>query len=248
MHNFPLLITSYINAEHSTTVELKDSAERLRLTMNAIEAWLKMDPSLSIVVCDGSNSNQRDLIKRRFPKSQIEWISFQNSTDLVEKYGKGYGEGEIISYALEHSNILKNQDVFMKCTAKLWVKDYQKIIQKFPGHFLAKAFFKNVLTFKPTELEYIDTRFFVSSKVFFYEQVLPSYKKSKGVSIELTLKDKLIENKNKGFLINSPMIIEGVGGGIGKAYKNNFRRLIKEKLRNQILAKSKFRELFIPEN
>lgn len=241
----PLLITSYINADQSSTVNLKDHNARLSLTIEGISHWLKLNPSLNIVVCDGSNSDQSLLIKKLFPTSQIEWIYFQNNHALVEKYGKGFGEGEIIEYALNHSKTLMLNDCFMKCTGKLWVPNYRNMLNDFKSPFLAKGFFNNVLNLRPTQFEYIDTRFFITTKNFFYMHIHPAYLQSKNYSIELALKDELLKRNLNHFLFNHPIIIEGVGGGVGKAYKNNMRRYLKEKVRNFILARSKFKNLFV---
>jgi hypothetical protein len=241
----PLLITSYINAGQSSTVNLKDPNTRLSLTIEGISHWLKLNPSLNIVICDGSNSDQSILIKQLFPNSQIEWVYFQNNHTLVEKYGKGFGEGEIIEYALNHSTILRFNDCFMKCTGKLWVPNYREMLEDFKSPFLAKGFFNNVLNLRPTQFEYIDTRFFITTKNFFFEHIHPAYLLSKNYSVELALKDELLKKNLSNFLFNRPIIIEGVGGGIGMAYKNNMRRYLKEIIRNFLLARSKFKNLFV---
>src|SRR5271169_3656162 len=95
----PVLLTSCVNvADHSVSV--KDENSRIRLTIESIEKWLAISPYLRLVICDGSNFDFSRILQEKFPEANIECLFFENNKELVVLYGKGYGEGEIVEYAL----------------------------------------------------------------------------------------------------------------------------------------------------
>jgi hypothetical protein len=160
----PVLLTSSVIA-HDTGVALSDTNERTRLAMESIAQWLKIDASLHLVLCDGSNFDFSDLVKTAFPAAHIECLHFENPQSLVKLHGRGYGEGEIVRYAVNHSRYIAQADCFAKCTSKLWVENYTQCIQYWNGQLLCKGVFKNVFSIsRKTQFDYIDTRFYVSKK------------------------------------------------------------------------------------
>ena len=56
-------------------------------------------------------------------KKEFEWISFQGNTTKTQEKGKGYGEGEIIEYAINHSQLLAKSKMLMKLTGRFYVKN-----------------------------------------------------------------------------------------------------------------------------
>lgn len=94
-HSIPLLLTSSIIA-HDQGVKLKDTNARLRHAIESVEQWLRVDPQLPIVLCDGSNFDLRLALSDRFAGATIEYLRFENDQEMVRKFGRGYGEGEIV--------------------------------------------------------------------------------------------------------------------------------------------------------
>lgn len=125
--------------DHS--VSLRDPDKRIRYTLDSIREWLKKSENIKIVICDGSGFDFDPLIKKIFPKASIECLFFLNEVDKIKKFGKGYGEGEIISYALKHSKFIIESQWFAKCTAKLWVKNFDEIIKNWNNLFYADHIF-----------------------------------------------------------------------------------------------------------
>src|SRR5271169_740705 len=98
----PILLTScVIVADHS--VSLKDENSRIWLTLESIEKWLIISPDFRLVICDGSNFDFSNIVREKFPAANIECLFFQNNQEMVRLHGKGYGEGEIVNYALLYS-------------------------------------------------------------------------------------------------------------------------------------------------
>ena len=191
-----LLITSCVIIADDDVI-LRDPKDRAKHTFEAIEHWTRIAPHLPIVICDGSNYDFSAILKDKFPNKDFECLYFQNSIERVKVQGKGYGEGEIIEYALEHSELLKKSKVFIKCTGKLWVENFAECLDIFSGDFRASAYFKNAFSLlKKTTFEYIDTRFFVSSIDFYTKNLMGAYELvglADNKSIEHVFKDIVLE-------------------------------------------------------
>lgn len=246
-HLPPVLLTScVIVSDHS--VSLKDKDSRIGLTLQSIEKWLAISPNLRLVVCDGSNYDFSGIVLEKFPHASIECLFFQNSSQMVGKYGKGYGEGEIVNYAIANSVYLKESDYFAKCTGKLWVENFVDCVAGWNGTCLCKGYFADVFSFKRTRFEYIDTRFYLVSKSFYSKYLSSAYLNvggERGLSLEHCFRDVILENKFGKILFNVPPVICGVGGGSGTYYKNNLKRKIKESIRLRIVRSNKsFNYLF----
>jgi hypothetical protein len=247
VNTLPILLTSSVVAM-DTSVELRDQNLRISYTLESLKEWIRIAPKNKFVLCDGSGYDFSHLVKVHFPDAYIECLFFKNQVDMVRLHGKGYGEGEIISHALAHSTYLKESTCFAKCTAKLWVDNYQKCMLEWNGKFLCKAYFSNVFSWKPVKLEYIDTRFYLIDKNiymnYFSNAHLLSNPSNKVVIEEEFLKIALKEKLSHIFF-RTPPVVCGVGGGSGLYYKNSSLRRAKEILRLMIVsANSKFQFLF----
>lgn len=237
----PILLTScVIVSDHS--VSLKDENSRIRLTIESIEKWLAISSDLRLVICDGSNFDFSKIVLEKFPKAKIECLFFENNKELVGLYGKGYGEGEIVKYALQNSVYLKESDFFAKCTAKLWVENFFECLKCWNGTFLCKGYFSNVFSFKKTQFSYVDTRFYLVNKSFYLKNLVSAYLNvggEQGLSLEHCFRDVILKEQYKKIMFNVPPVICGVGGGSGTYYKNNLKRRIKEVIRLWIVRRNK---------
>ena len=244
----PVLLTSSVVA-HDTRVSLTDTSERIDFAMESIEQWLSLYPKIHLVLCDGSNFDFGTAVTKRFPHAKIECIFFDNDQDAVRTQGRGFGEGEIIRYAIDHSRLIQQAGAFAKCTSKLWVRNYAECLTDWNDKFLCKAVFDHVFSpFKKTSLSYIDTRFYITS-VPFYKQHFESAHQKINVDTGKGLEDCFLDVFNSdclvGVLLNTPPVIDGVGGGVGKYYRNPLKRRLKEKLRLSVVrATPAFASLF----
>lgn len=202
------------------------------------------------MICDGSGFDLSEILGRKFSSTNIECLNFINSKEEVEAKGKGYGEGEIIAYALKNSKYLSQSDRFMKATGKLWVSNIRDLIKNRHELFLIDAHFKRHAN--KYELQYLDTRFFISDIDFYKKFLMDAYKESSfepGCNIEHIFLKRLIEHKASNFIFQKTPVIHGFGGGNGCYYKQGLLKGIKISLKKKILAKnSKFINLFIADN
>lgn len=243
----PVLLTSCVHiADYS--VKLKSPADRIKHTIESIEHWLKISPEIRLVVCDSSGFDFSPLVRERFPDAFIECLCFEADRALVRYHGKGYGEGEIIKFALQHSAYIKQADFFAKCTAKLWVENFNQCLREWNGKFLCKATFSNVFSFKATHFNHVDTRFYLVNKDFYWKYLSDVHLNlggATGISIEDNFRNVVQDCNLNQVLFSTPPVIAGVGGATGKYYNRKLPKRLKEILRSRLVQlNSTFKNLF----
>ena len=244
----PILITSSIKP-HDTGVKLLDPQKRLFHAIESIEQWIRVAPESRLVLCDGSGFDFDPIVRERFPKAIIECLKFNNDKANISIYGRGYGEGEIIKFALNNSQLLGEAIAFTKCSSKLWVENYAMCARNFDDSCAFQGVFGDVFSVtKPIVLTQVDTRFYFVTKAFYLTNLINAHKAidlKNGRGLENVFFEILIDLKQANFLLPTPLQIRGVGGGIGTYYKYNYVRLVKEEIRLEISKKStKFLKFF----
>ena len=85
---------------------------------------------------------------------------FINDINGVKNYGKGFGEIEILNFAIDNSSYVNEQSRFMKITGKYWVNN----ICKFDDDDLFCDFkCKSTFLISKWKLLYINSAFFICS-------------------------------------------------------------------------------------
>lgn len=248
----PLLLTSSIVA-HDIAVRLQDTEARLHHALESVEQWLRIDPQLPIVLCDGSSYDLTAEVRQRFPTATIECLAFENNQALVKEFGRGYGEGEIVRYAVMNSTLIRAAGCFAKCTSKLWVENYKECMRHWNGQLLISGIFLHAFApLRATVLRQLDTRFYVVSVPVYENHFLNAHitmDSRAGHGIEDSFHDIFVRDHFKHCLLPIPPVICGVGGGTGAYYKNRRLRVWKDKLRLFLLThQRRFREMFSDEN
>ena len=249
LSSVPVLLTSSI-VPQDLNVRLKDPEVRLQHAIESISFWLSLRPTPPIVLCDGSGFNFKSIISSTFPDSDIECLSFENDVESVKKYGRGFGEGEIVRYAIANSQKIRDSKCFTKCTSKLWVDNYYDLCSQWNGTLLLQGVFKNSINpFKKCVISYIDTRFYIISvdayKSFFESAHLSIDKPSKFGLEDVFLERVLLYDIQEALTTVVPTIC-GVGGAIAKYYRNSFQRRIKDKIRMEFVKNNpRFKKLFV---
>lgn len=245
----PILLTSCIYVADQE-VSLKAPQQRISHTLESVGKWLALYPELTLrlVICDSSAFDFMPLVKAQFPDAQIECLNFQADTSKVSYHGKGYGEGEIVRFALENSRFLAEAEYFAKCTAKLWVENFRQCLQEWNGSLLLNATFTNVFSLRKTRFKHVDTRFYLISREIYQRHFMNAHREiggASGRSIEDAFKDVVLEAGLAGAIFRQPPVIGGVGGGTGKYYNTSFSKRLKERLRFRLARLSPaYRTLF----
>jgi len=241
IHHIPILLTSSVVA-HDKAVRLQDPAERARLAMESVQQWRAIAPGNPLVLCDGSGFDLQPMVATLAGSGPVECLHFQNNVELVLRHGRGYGEGEIVRHALEHSTLIRSAGCFAKCTSKLWVQNFSTCMQPWNGQLLMKGVFDNV--FSPrnvTKLAYIDTRFYAMDVRTYRQHFLHAHESIQaqgGYGLEESFRDIFLYKQLQGCLMSPPPVINGVGGGTGVYYRNTALRQIKEKWRYKLVKRN----------
>lgn len=245
----PILLTSSVIA-YDAEVRLADQNKRLEFSLESLRQWKKRFPHQPIVVCDGSSFDFQPYVKKFLPYDNIECLFFENDQTRVAQHGRGYGEGEIVRYALQHSQRIQQAGCFAKCSSKLWVTNFEACAQAWQGELLLQGIFTGVFEpWQETVFSYIDTRFYISSidayQTFFQDAHL-RIREKEGFGLENAFHQIFLENRLHRALSPVAPVICGVGGGIGTYYKNSLKRRLKEALRLRIVRSDPvFRPYFI---
>jgi hypothetical protein len=236
----PILLTSSVIA-HDKGVRLQDPKERERLAMESVQRWRDIAPTHPLVLCDGSGFDFTSLVEALPNNSNIECLYFQNDAKAIQLHGRGFGEGEIVRFALEHSTFIQTAGRFAKCTSKLWVENFSECISRWNGSMLLKGVFDDAFSpIRPTRLSYVDTRFYIMSVENYRAHFLHAHtaiRASQGQSLEECFKDVFLSLSCPPSLMKVPPVICGTGGGTGKYYKNTAARRLKERLRYLLIRR-----------
>ena len=217
----PLLITSAVDTAAGRTL-LRDPAQRLQKTLDSIARWRQSPMVSRVVVCDGSGFDLAGHVPATdnpHAGAPCEFLHFTNSQDRVRALGKGYGEGEIVRHALEHSPTLRDSNRFAKCTGKLWVSNAALCVRFTAGQNVA---FDYGGVFRPI---YLDTRFYIADTHFFRRHLLDAYRavdEDRGHYLEHAYRDALKPFGLSEFAMFPTPRVQGTSGSMNLDYRSRF--------------------------
>lgn len=112
-------------------LKLNNYNQRLKQYLESIKFFILHSCITNIVFCDNSNSeiDEQILLLAKENGKNLEWLSFKGNDEAVVKFGKGYGEGEIIEYVMNNSNIMRKCDYIIKITGRMIVKNIDFLIR-----------------------------------------------------------------------------------------------------------------------
>jgi hypothetical protein len=239
-----LLLTGCINPNGMTMTALSNQEERKRQYIEAIHFYLS-NTSFPIVFSENSGTDISFLFKEKILSGRLEYLSFYGNQN--KEKGKGYGECEIIQYALNNSKIinLAKDKRIAKITGRLIVRNINSVARVhsllFPRNCVLCAINSN--------LSFPDSRFIIAPEYFY--QTFLKYKETiddlHGYYFEHALCDTIRKEKKFSY---SPFLlmpqIEGKSGSRGELYKkeNLSISFILKYLRYALLQKRKFMKLY----
>lgn len=211
-----LLLTGCINPSGMVYTSLNNPKEREIQYVNAIRYYLS-NTHYPIVFTENSGTDISQLFTDSIKSGRMEFLTFNGNQN--KERGKGYGECEILQYALEHS-ILINTDRnkrIAKITGRLIIRNIQSIIR---WHTLFTSQHTTLCSFN-SDLSFPDSRFIIASTVFYHTFLKKKdyINDSAGYYFEHALCDTIKKEKNFAY---SPFFImpriEGISGSTGKEY------------------------------
>jgi hypothetical protein len=155
-------------------LEMTNVARRKITAKAAVFFWSALGVK-KIVVADATGQTlleESEVLMLNKMDVEIEQIQYLQDTRLVIQKGKGYGEGALIKYALQKSQLLKNENNFFKCTGKVYCRNIIEIFNLIQANKIQNIFWRDAL-----KSFLIDTRFFYVSKDFCHNVLLPDFEK-----------------------------------------------------------------------
>lgn len=151
---------------------LKDEEERLRQYIASVRFYISESPFTKIVFCDNSNYQYAEIdtlvkLAQSYGK-EFEWLAFQGDSSKILVHGKGYGEGEIIRYALDNSKLTAIAHSFAKVTGRLTIGNIDQVIHNAKPN--TNYFNRDIYRGHGT-----DTRFYLCDIDFYKRNLLDAY-------------------------------------------------------------------------
>lgn len=192
--DYTILFTSCVNPDGMIFTAVQDKEERLAEYQSALEFYLSTVKA-KIVVVDNSGYEYNE-IRQRYP-DRLEILSFIGNQ--YKNRGKGYGEGEIIRYALTNSEFLKEGNcVVAKVSGRHLVSNIRQLER---AYFFFSKIYKNLVFASIRETEkWVVSDFFYAPKPFFetLASELVNVDDSAKYFFEHCQYDVLMEQRNMG--------------------------------------------------
>ncbi|OGC22553.1 hypothetical protein A3J90_06675 [candidate division WOR-1 bacterium RIFOXYC2_FULL_37_10] len=170
-HKTFLLMTGCIAPGGTPFVKITSPKERLQQYIYSIICWMVNTNIKNIIFCENSNFKYdydflHDLAQ--YLNKTLEILVFDGNKGSFVR-GKGYGEGEIIKYALDNSKIITQDVSIYKITGRLFIRNFNLIFQK---HESVKNIFNKLCH---NIKDQVDTRFFKFSMDFYKKYLFNLY-------------------------------------------------------------------------
>lgn len=205
-----ILLTGCINPNGMPFTQLTDASERQKQYVDAIHYYFN-NTDCKIVFCENSNTDISTLFKNE--QDRLEILTFAGNQD--KQRGKGYGETEIIEYALHHSSFIQDGSIIIKITGRLIITNICQILKslKCKHDFVTCLFHSN--------LKFADSRIICGTTTFYKE-----FLKNKGcindyksIFFEHILASTVLESSVCFIPFAEEPLIRGISGTTGELYQ-----------------------------
>ena len=236
--NVIVLLTACIDPGATSAVQRRDCSVRMEDYKAALHLWLNDPAAQQITFCENSGYDLSQLAVLNgslASESSIEFLSFHGNKR--PEYGKGYGEMEILEYALANSRFIQSGSWVLKVTGRLYVRNVGAIIQQLqdPREF-------DVLCDLRGNLSWSDSRVFLATPEFMRTYLLPLKDRlndSLGVTFEHVLAQAthraLSDNRKWAMIPLAPEII-GTSGTCNVRYPDSILSLLRREFFRRIKA------------
>lgn len=237
------------------STSIVDINKRLLQYVNSIDYAITHYKSISkLVFCENTDFiHDYTSLKEKALKNgkELEIISFRGDYHNIQLKGKGFGEGEIIEYALTKSEILRHCDSFYKLTGRLIVKNMDKIVTT---NSSANCFIYHPKSIYLIPKDHIETFFYKVDKELYIKYLINAYKEvdeSQLRYLEHVFYERLSKLGLRSF--KTIPLISGLSGTSGNSYESepkyrlleyinyligvhNLKKTLSEKLMTGILS------------
>lgn len=226
-----ILLTSCVNPNGMPLTALSDINDRKQQYLDALRFYVN-NTSLPIVYVDNSNVNIKEYnVFSNIAEDRLELLSFDGNHD--KEHGKGFGELEIIDFAINHSRIINNNKnvSLIKITGRLIIVNVATILKQLKYNILPSS--NSVICSMNSDFSMADSRLLIAPAIFYKSLVEKrvNINDLKGVYLEHVLCSLI---KRQQLYIYHPFFIEpkyqGVSGSTNTIYEAK-KKTISEKIR-----------------
>lgn len=216
-----LLLTGTIDPSvfNNTNVKISASDERLEQYVTSIKKYIDTKVFKNIVFVENSGAS--------FPLEEIENYAKQRNqnfelvqikTDVSKtiEFGKSYGEADCIEQGLLKSKLAKDEEFFVKCTGRVFVKNIDKLCGKKQN--VNKFLFRDDMDWCYTLIFQMNIDEY--KKHFFRSKELCDEKN--GIDIEKSFYKIIMEDDIRFKCFRSYPNVEGVCGTTGTMYNEKY--------------------------
>ena len=212
---FVILLTACINPGGMSFTKLIEPNERMSQYINALKFYLT-HTVIPIVFVENSKTDISYLFENEIRCKRLEMFTFQGENNLER--GKGYGEAEIIEYAINNSTIINKDSSVIKITGRLIVNNISSLINQLLLGILPQS---SVICVFNSDLTTADSRIIIAP-CNFYKLFLKNKNQindSNMIFFEHILSNAIKKQKKYCYFpfIKEPEII-GVSGSTGTEY------------------------------
>lgn len=205
-----ILLTGCINPNGMSFTQLNNPCERQKQYIDAIHFYLSKT-TCKIVFCENSNTDIKPYIKNA--QDRLEILTFSGNQN--KQRGKGYGEAEIIEYALHHSTFIQDNIIIIKITGRLIVNNILQLLKsiRYKHDFVTCLFH--------SDLKFADSRIFCGT-ISFFKELLKNKNKmddEQGVFFEHILASTVLDSSVCFLPFSEEPCITGFSGTTGKLYQ-----------------------------
>ena len=226
-----ILLTSCVNPNGMPFTALSDINVRKQQYLDALRFYVNNTP-LPIVYVDNSNVDIKEYnVISNIVDDRLELLSFDGNHN--KEHGKGYGELEIIDYAIKHSNIINsNKNVsIIKITGRLVIVNIMTILNQLKYNILPSS--NSVICSMNSDFSMADSRLLIAP-LNFYKRLIENrmaINDSEGVYLEHVLCSLIKKQNLYAFhtFFSEPQY-QGVSGSTNITYeakKHTFREKIR---------------------
>ncbi len=213
-----LLLTACVNPYNMVYTKLVDPNIRRKQYIDSVAYYYK-NTKYKIVICNNTGDDFRGIFN--YSDERFEYIFFEGN-NYDSSLGKGYGEFEIIKYALSNSHLISNHDYIIKVTGRLIIPNVIKNIS-----YTQRALnlpLNSVLTRFERYTPIAHSECIAGPKLFFRFLISQDnlINDSKHYYFEHLLYDTLQKGRFCYSSFLRPQKIIGISGTHNIAYKNNY--------------------------
>ena len=215
-----ILLTACVNPEGMSSTKLQDTGVRLEQYKKALTFYLSETP-YKILFVENSSCDFSNEFSTYINDGRLEYITFTGNNYNLS-LGKGYGEAQILLYAIENSSLLKNASTIIKITGRIIVENTMQLSSI--TNISSKENVAIACNIRPSKKLGTST-FFICKKKFLIKYFLPyicEINDANRIWFEHVLYEAIIkckkEKEGRSMIFSKPLKIKGIEGTTAAPY------------------------------